>query len=147
MRLHDTAISVPELEQEVTAPPNAATPMRKVTPAQRLGLSWLDEQNATAFTSNSAKQLLEEIRARAEALAGPGGSPARRRTLAKALAICNSQISILQTIQGSALLAQKFKAAEQLDRMLERLTRRFAVLLEAHRHEYTDRPVVQVVGQ
>ena len=40
----------------------------------------------------------------------------------------------------------RIKAVEQLDRMLERLTRRLAVLLEAHRHEYSDRPIIHVGG-
>ena len=109
MRPHP-AVTIAEIEERGGNGLSPDVVTREGSPIRRLGLTWLDEQHATSFlTSGSTKQVLEEIRARAEALAGPDGTPVRRRTLAKALAICNSQLSFLQTMQGNALRAQNFK--------------------------------------
>jgi hypothetical protein len=136
-----TAMEVVAPEELAHAHPLDQPPSRE----PQLGLSpELDARPARAFVVGDAKVLLEEIRGRAEALAGQDGTSARRRLLAKALALCNSQMAVLQTIQGDLLRARQFRDVEQLDRMLERLTRRLAVLLEAHRAEYAVLPTIQV---
>lgn len=112
-----------------------------------IGLSWLDSKAAVSFVSGDPKALLDEIRDRAQSLIGPDATSARRRNIARALAMTNSQLSVLQMLQGQALAAQNWKAVEQLDRMLDRLTRRYGDLILVHRQEYSSQPTVQVTTQ
>jgi hypothetical protein len=116
-------------------------------PPQRFGLPRLDQVALTAFVEGDAAELLEHARGLAEALASTDSTGARRRTLARALSVCRCQMDLADAALGQALDRRDYAGMEALGKIMDRLTRRFRVLLEEHRLESAmSQPVQMVIG-
>jgi hypothetical protein len=121
----------PRLVPQETEP---ATPSR--APGQRLGLSWLDRQATTALVEGDATDLAELVelaRGCAEALAGEDANGARRRLLAREIAMAKATLDLLTASIGDRVRAGDGRGALLADRLATSATRRLAILAAEHR--------------
>jgi hypothetical protein len=102
----------------------------------RLGLSWLDRQAITALVEGDATELSELVelaRGCAEALAGEDANEARRRLLAREIAITKSTLDLLTASIGDRVRAGDERGALLADRLATSAARRLAILTAEHR--------------
>ncbi|HEX2692249.1 MAG TPA: hypothetical protein VHN14_36820 [Kofleriaceae bacterium] len=84
-------------------PPDVEPAIPSRAPAQRLRLSWLDKQATTALVEGDATELaalVELVRGCAEALSGEDANGARRRLLAREIAIAKATLDVLTASIG-----------------------------------------------
>jgi hypothetical protein len=109
------------------------------TPAPRpreLALSWVDRMAATALVDGSSSELaalLELARGCAEALAGEDANGARRRLLAREIAIAKTTLDLLTASIGDRVRAGDERGALLADRLATSAARRLAILAAEHR--------------
>lgn len=112
-----------------TAPTNlrlAAPP-----PAPRLGLSELDKLAATALAVGDVAGLLEQVRARAEALCGHERDAAMSRVLARRIASVEVAVELLETMVAKCVAGRDWEALGHVERLLRTNSARMVRLLEA----------------
>ena len=105
-------------------------------PGQRLGLSWLDKQATTALVEGDATdlaELVELVCGCAEALAGDDANAARRRLLAREIAIAKATLDVLTSSIGDRVRAGDERGALLADRLATSAARRLAILAAEHR--------------
>jgi hypothetical protein len=103
---------------ERPAETDPAAPSR--APEQRLGLTWLDKQAATALVDGDATELAELVelaRGCAEALAGEDANGARRRLLAREIAMAKATLDLLTASIGDRVRAGDERGALLADRL------------------------------
>ena len=109
-----------------------------------------EELAVIGLVSHGADEAIAFVRQRAAALAGDtvtGTAGVRRRSLAKAAAIVEAQLSQLHALLATAIAKRDVGAVPLLDRAATGATKRFAILMDALRADEQRglRPVV-VVG-
>lgn len=105
-------------------------------PPRRLGLSWLDKQAITALIEgdpSDLSELVELARGCAEALAGDDANAARRRLLAREIAIAKATLDVLTASIGDRVRAGDERGALLADRLATSAARRLAILAAEHR--------------
>jgi hypothetical protein len=114
----------------------SSTDAPEAQPAQRLGLSPYDELAATALVMGDGKaELVEHVRQRADALAGPDRDSVRLRVIARALSIAAESMNLLQSLLGARLAKGDLKGVELMEKTLARVEKRLDLLLTQHREE------------
>jgi hypothetical protein len=112
-----------------------------------LGLPQLDQLALSSFITGGAVELVEHARDLAGSLAAPDGDTARRRTIARALAVTRSQMDLVDAAMGEAMGRRDFEAVKALTKLADSMTRRLRMLLDEHRIELgRDRPVQMFVA-
>jgi hypothetical protein len=104
---------------------------------RELALSWVDRRMAaTALVDGSSSELaafLELARGCAEALAGEDANGARRRLLAREIAIAKTTLDLLTASIGDRVRASDERGALLADRLATSAARRLAILVAVHR--------------
>lgn len=98
----------------------------------RLGLSELDKLAAGALATGDISNMLEQVRARAEALCSDDGDGAIRRVIARRLASTEAAVELLEAMVGRCIAARDFDALMHVERLLKSYSARLIRLVEAH---------------
>lgn len=144
-----TMESRPELRLVLDEP---ATEPGSRAKATRLGLSWVEKTAAASFVGDSPDELagfLELVRSCAESLAGDDASGARRRLVAREIAVAKSALDVLTAAVGERLKANDTKGASLADKLATSAAKRLAVLVELHRADtaVVERAAVVAIGR
>lgn len=130
----------------------STTKLPATRPALLLALTETEELAVRGLVSGGGDEVVAFVQQRAAALAGdaadgPGGPAVRRRSLAKAVAIAEAQLSQLHALLAVAVAKKDVAAVAVVDRALTGAAKRFAILMDALRadEQRHQRPVV-VVG-
>jgi hypothetical protein len=138
---------VPGHPLRIVEPETAAAPAD--VPARRsLGLSWLDRLPLAALVSDDPSNLLEEVRASAEALAGEDPDAARLRMLSRLLAGARAQVQLLEALLAERVAKRDLGGVEIINKALAGASKRLALWLAEHRASSASgrRAAVVVVG-
>jgi hypothetical protein len=111
-----------------------------------LGLSTLDKLAAATFSTGSVDSLIEQVRARAEALCGPDREGARLRMISKRLVSCEAHVELLEALVGKALASRDWEGLGHVEQLLRTFTGRLALLRREHAEEVRQgrRPTIVV---
>jgi len=119
---------------ELVTPDAAALP----APAARVALNETERRAVTALLADDCgAAVIAHVVARATALASPDGPAVRRRSISKAVAILEMQLSQLSLLLSEAAARRDGDAVGLLDRAAAGVTKRLCALLQEHRFEET----------
>jgi len=108
----------------------------RAEPQRYLGLSWLDKQATTGLVDGDVTDLAELVelaRGCAESLVGDDANGARRRLLAREIAIAKATHDLLTSSIGDRVRAGDERGALLADRLATSATRRLVILAAEHR--------------
>ena len=146
-RVPDAAMAEPTNAVSKTGLNGAPSQLRLAAPppAPGLGLSELDKLAAAALAVGDVAGLLEQVRARAEALCGHERDAAVSRMLARRIASVEVAVELLDAMVAKCLAARDWEALGHVERLLRTNSARMVRLLEAlalHTRLSTRTPIV-----
>ena len=146
-RALDAAMAEPATAVTKTGLNGAPTNLRLAAPppAPRLGLSEMDKVAAAALAVGDIAGLLEQVRARAEALCGHERDAAVSRVLARRIASVEVAVELLETMVAKCVAGRDWEALPHVERLLRTNSARMVRLLEAlalHTRLSTRTPIV-----
>lgn len=116
-------------------------------PLQGLAFSELERAAMTGLVNGGEAQVLEHAKARAAAFTGADGAKVRMRSLARAVAVAETQMNELNALLLKVLMNRDFTAAKAVSACARDATRRFVTLMDELRVESQGgRRAVLVVG-
>jgi hypothetical protein len=116
-------------------------------PVQGLAFTELERRAVTGLVKGDEAQVLEHAKSRAAAFTGPDGAQVRIRSLARAVAIAETQMNEFNALLVKVLMNRDFTAAKVVNVCARDATRRFVTLADELRVECQGgRRAVLVVG-
>lgn len=104
-------------------------------PVQGLAFTELERRAVTGLVNGGEAQVVEHAKSRAAAFTSPDGAQVRLRSLARAVAIAETQMNEFNALLLKVLMKRDFTAAKAVNACARDATRRFVTLMDELRVE------------
>mgnify|MGYP001574140846 CR=1 FL=1 len=126
------ALRLARPRSDVAGAVEPAGPPAKVTESMRVGMTELDRASFLGLAGGDVGAVVEQVIARATAIAGADGDEANNRTLARRIAATEAILELVDALISKSVVARDFDAVTQLERLSKMHASRLIRLIEAH---------------